>query len=316
MKKIFTLVLIVMLTVNLFAQVPQKMSYQSVVRDTAGKLVLTHAVGLQISILKGNANGNAVFVETHNLSTNANGLMSLEIGGGTQVGANSFASINWSTGPYFIKTETDPTGGTNYTISGTSELLSVPYALFAANGGVTGPQGPPGIGGFAHYIGELFGGGIVANVWKEAGVEHALIASLNDLSTGIAWSNLDTTLIGPTASSAINGQTNTTAIIAQAGHTTSPAALCDAYTAGGFSDWYLPSIWELEKFFISAFEINTALENDGNNSTVGFQQINDPYYWSSTEGGNTSAWNQNFNSGHASNSGKNWLYLVRAVRRI
>ena len=81
-------------------------------------------------------------------------MVSLEIGSGTVV-LGTFASIIWATGPYFIKTETDPAGGTNYSITGTSQLMSVPYALFSANGptgaqgpaGPAGPQGPIGLTG-------------------------------------------------------------------------------------------------------------------------------------------------------------------------
>jgi hypothetical protein len=88
---------------------------------------------MQVSILQGSVSGTAVYVETQTPTTNTNGLAGLEIGGGTVVSGN-FANINWANGPYFIKTETDPNGGTNYTITGTSQLLSVPYALFSGNG--------------------------------------------------------------------------------------------------------------------------------------------------------------------------------------
>jgi len=85
---------------------------------------------MQISILQGSASGTAVYVETQTPNTNINGLVSLEIGSGTFV-SGAFNTIDWSDGPYFIKTETDPTGGTNYTITGTSQLMSVPYAIHA-----------------------------------------------------------------------------------------------------------------------------------------------------------------------------------------
>lgn len=112
------------------AQPPQKMSYQMVVRNSSNVLVSNQAVGVKISLLQGSATGTAVFVETHTPTTNANGLASLIIGNGTTV-TGSFASVDWANGPYFIKTETDPAGGINYTITGNSQLMSVPYALFA-----------------------------------------------------------------------------------------------------------------------------------------------------------------------------------------
>ncbi len=112
------------------AQSPEKMSYQAVVRNSSNQLVTNHAVGMRISILQGTANGTAVYTETQTPTSNANGLVTLEIGGGSII-SGTFVSIDWSNGPYFLKTETDPTGGTNYSITGTSQLLSVPYALYA-----------------------------------------------------------------------------------------------------------------------------------------------------------------------------------------
>jgi hypothetical protein len=118
--------------------------------------------------------------------------------------------------------------------------------------------------GFSHYIGELYGGGIIVSLWKISGIEHGLVASLNDLGTGITWSNIDNIEIGITAQSPNNGRSNTNAIIAQSGHSTSAAKLCDEYVSGGFSDWYLPSIWELNQCVISAHVVNEILgDNNG-----------------------------------------------------
>jgi len=130
MKKIITICAVLLMTASVFAQAPEKMSYQAVVRDGSNALVTSTAVGMQISILQGSASGTAVYVETQTPTSNANGLVSLEIGSGTVV-SGDFTTIDWANGPYFIKTETDPTGGTSYTITGTSQLLSVPYALHA-----------------------------------------------------------------------------------------------------------------------------------------------------------------------------------------
>ncbi|HEY5591667.1 MAG TPA: hypothetical protein VIK55_11690, partial [Paludibacter sp.] len=130
MKKLYSLFLAAILSSIIFAQSPQKMSYQAVIRNSSNALVTSSPVGMRISILQTSATGTAVYVETQTPTTNANGLVSIEIGSGTVV-SGTFASIDWSTGVYFIKTETDPTGGTSYTITGTSQLLSVPYALYA-----------------------------------------------------------------------------------------------------------------------------------------------------------------------------------------
>lgn len=112
------------------AQAPQKMSYQAVIRDGGGQLVTNSNIGIQVSILQGSSEGTVVYVERHLPTTNENGLVSLHIGDGN-VESGSMDDINWEEGPYFIHTETDLDGGTNYTLSHTSELLSVPYALFA-----------------------------------------------------------------------------------------------------------------------------------------------------------------------------------------
>lgn len=112
------------------AQAPQKMSYQSVIRNNTGDLVANSPIGLRISILKDSPTGTVVYSETMTNTTNENGLLSIEIGGGTPI-TGTFAGIDWSTGTFFIKTETDPNGGANYDVVGTSQLLSVPYALYA-----------------------------------------------------------------------------------------------------------------------------------------------------------------------------------------
>jgi hypothetical protein len=134
MKKITTIFAVLIMTASVFAQAPEKMSYQAVVRDGSNALVTSTAVGMQISILQGSASGTAVYVETQTPTSNANGLVSIEIGAGTVV-SGDFTTIDWANGPYFIKTETDPAGGTSYTITGTSQLLSVPYALYAKSAG-------------------------------------------------------------------------------------------------------------------------------------------------------------------------------------
>jgi hypothetical protein len=130
MKRIITIFAAILMTACVFAQSPNKMSYQAVIRNTSNALVTNSAVGMRISILQTTPSGTAVYVETQTPTTNANGLASIEIGGGTVVSGN-FSTIDWASGPYFVKTETDPAGGTSYTITGTSQLLSVPYALHA-----------------------------------------------------------------------------------------------------------------------------------------------------------------------------------------
>jgi len=134
MKQLYTVLAAIAITVNVFAQSPEKMSYQAIIRDVSNNLKTNQTIGMQISILRGSITGSAVYVETQTPTTNINGLITIEIGNGTVV-SGSFSSINWASGPYFIKTETDPNGGTSYTIKATSQLLSVPYALYAKTAG-------------------------------------------------------------------------------------------------------------------------------------------------------------------------------------
>ena len=419
MKKLYTVIAGILLTASVFAQAPEKMSYQAVVRDGSNSLTTNQAVGMQISILQGSATGTPVYVETQTPTTNANGLVSLEIGTGTVV-SGDFTTIDWTNGTYFIKTETDPTGGTSYTITGTTQLMSVPYALHAktaesitgtvnytetdpiyttseaanitaahitvlgntsgtntgdqtvitaaqataitvntAKVGVTtaqatilgntsgtntgdqdgsetkvtagtnvtitgtGTTASPYVvnatsGSSGHYVGELFGGGIVYYVYNNG--TNGLIASLDDLDggSGVAWSGNTSTLIGATAQNMINGTSNTAAMVAQSSTANKAGTLCNSYAGGGFTDWYLPSNRELYLLASQDILIDQILDNDGNGATNGFSQeyIAPTYgrYWSSTEITNNSAWYYGFNVGYSGSNGKILTYRVRAVR--
>lgn len=300
MKKIYSLVVGLLLTASVWAQAPQKMSYQAVLRNSNGALITSAPVGMRISILQGSSPVTAVYVETQTPSTNANGLVSLQIGTGIVV-TGTFATINWAAGPYFIKTETDPTGGTAYTIAGTNELMSVPYALFSANAGV---------GGFTHYIGEEFGGGVIFHLWKDAlGVEHGLIIDKTDLGAAQVWSNIDATLIGASAQSSWDGLSNSNAIVGQAGHTSSASALCLNSTNGGQSDWYLPSAQELNMLWNNYYTVARSLIQ-----ITGATQLQSAGYLSSTERDWINAWCFFFASGSIENINKTIPTYVRAVR--
>jgi len=126
---------------TLFSQSTEKMSYQAVIRNSSQQLVINSKVSIRISILQGSADGNVVYTETFSPTTNANGLISIEIGS-----APGFNAIDWANGIYFFKTETDPSGANDYNIIGTSQLLSVPYAMYAKTSGssIPGPKGDKG----------------------------------------------------------------------------------------------------------------------------------------------------------------------------
>ena len=310
MKKLFTLLaLIVITTIN--AQAPQGFNYQATVRNSAGALITNQNVLFKFNVMLNSQTSLPVYSETHQAPTDDLGQVNLVIGTGTPT-IGTFSSINWGNGSYFLGIELNT--GAGYVAMGTTQLLSVPYALHAN----TATSTTGSTGGFTHYVGELFGGGIVVFVWKDAqGVERGLIASLTDLSSGIPWTTPDfqSTLIGPSAQSRTNGLANTNAIVAQAGVGTSYAAgLCKAYNAGGFNDWYLPAAWELNQCYNAAMIVNVVLENTNG---FNFNPLNSFYYWSSTENMDYTAWSKDFGSGGTNGLDKtNYYNAVRAVRRF
>jgi len=131
------------------AQSPMKMSYQAVIRDGSNQLIVNQPVGIRLSILHGSASGPVVYSEIQTPMTNFNGLLSLEFGGGS-----GFDTIQWGSGSYYLQTEIDPLGGSAYSITGVSQLLSVPYALYAEKGGTQGPEGPIGAQGPQGLLGQ------------------------------------------------------------------------------------------------------------------------------------------------------------------
>lgn len=131
---------------SVFSQSPHLLSYQSLVRDNTGNILTNQSIGIQVTILQGSSTGTAVFTERHTTVSNSNGLVTVQIGNGTVV-TGTFSSIDWANGPYFSKVEVDPSGGASYTLSSTSQLMSVPYALYAlTSGSGQGPAGNDGVG--------------------------------------------------------------------------------------------------------------------------------------------------------------------------
>lgn len=462
MKNITLVFVLFVITIsNLRSQTPQKISYQCIVRNSNNNLIVNQSIGIRISIVENTFNGNPVYIERHNSTSNSNGLVSLEIGSGI-VESGNFSLIDWSQNTYFIKSETDLSGGNNYSIIGTSQILSVPYALHAktveniteldplfinhpsftinnnsisnwnesyswgnhANQGyltIFNESDPIFNGVFKlnsstnnqlikynastgkwenwtpnflntevdgsitneiqdlmlinnklqitnnntaseidlsqyisdgsethivagsnvsisgngtivnpyiinssssavsnHYIGELYGGGIV--FWVSPNGNNGLIMSLEDLNTGIAWSNI-TNLNVVYANDIHDGLNNSIAITEQPGHTTSAAKICLDYVYNGFDDWYLPSTWELSKIYENSYEINNVLKNDNNTATIPlisnqtWSTIPYPAYWSSTEDNNTFAYYLKITFGNTAIS-KGTKLRVRAIRKF
>ena len=370
MKKFSPTLFLLFLSLCIYGQSPEKMSYQAVIRDASNTLVTNQSIGMQISILQTTITGTTVYAETHTVTTNLNGLVSLEIGTGST--SDTFSTIDWSAGPYFIKTETDPTGGSSYTITGTSQLMSVPFAMYAkssgngittgqsdaiaantdkvgytealvsantdvvantAKTGITTDQSGAIVANTANRltntnlitaldariaalevllpasIGDFRAGGVV--FWVDPSDNtHGLVCAIQDQSSGIRWYNGSDSTTGATGTAVGTGSTNTTTIITVQGATATSyaAGLARAYTAGGYTDWFLPSKDELNKMFLKTTDINTtALANGGviftNNS-----------YWSSTESSSNNAWRQYFYNGGQAGIVKNYASGVRAVR--
>ena len=146
MKKLFTFLASITLSVMLFAQAPQSFSYQTVIRDASWNALNNQSVGIKISILEDAANGTVVYEETHSATTTQIGLVNLSVGDGV-VMTGVFNTIDWGNHNYFIEVAVDVTGGTTYIVMGTTQLRSVPYALYAETSGTPGTPGPQGIAG-------------------------------------------------------------------------------------------------------------------------------------------------------------------------
>jgi hypothetical protein len=446
---------------------PAAFNYSAVARNAQNNPIANTTIGIQITIVKTSALGTAVFSENHFVDTDQFGLFNLTVGAGA-VQSGSINTIDWSNDNYYLKVAMDASGGTNFLTMGTTQLLSVPYALYAksagntqyqtlrisndtifltnggfvklpaasedtsatnelqmlsisndtifltnggfvklpaasasedtsatnelqtlsinndtifltnggfiklpaaskdtsttnelqalslsndtifltnggfvklpvasedtsatnelqtlsitndtiflSNGGfVKLPKDSVSRGSFNHYIGEEFGGGVIFHLWKDnAGVEHGLIVDKVDLVGNLqTWSNINTTLIGASAQSSLNGLTNSNAIVSKPGHTTSAAKLCLDLVSGGQSDWYLPSLDELSLMGHNRFNINKALSSIGGATLLPLYAS----YWSSTEYDSNNAWGFGFD-GESDTFifGKFSTNYVRAIR--
>ena len=268
---------------------------------TAGVPTFRAIVSADIPTLNQNTTGTA---------SNVTGIVAVANGGTGTATPSLVAGTNISitgTFPNQTITASGAAGAVTQIVAGTNVTISP-----AGGTGVVTINASGG-GGGGTEIGAQIGGGIVVAVFNDAGVNKALVASLTNLSSGIQWTipAFQTTLIGATAQSYSDGLTNTNAIIAQTGAaatTAYAAGLARLYAAGGFSDWYLPSTWELNMCYNSAAIVNKIL-----GSTNGFSNL---FYWSSTEFSSTNANGINFSTSVQSSFGKstNGGIYVRAVR--
>lgn len=452
MKKIKTTFIItlahLLICTSLMAQAPQGFEYQAVVRNASGNILINQAVGIQITLKQGSPSGTNVYQETFSATTNLYGLVNLQIGSGTT--GDDFTTIDWAAGPYFVEVSLDVTGGTNYSVMGTSQLLSVPYALHAKtveindacslfsyyyadrdndgfgdafnlvfscsqptgyvsdntdcndnntqvnpsaaeicnniddncdgqiDEGVTLIEQYPDMDGddYGDYMSppsyfcnlepgfsltnddcnddnpsinsgttEICGNtidencdGIIANCSVQERLDNGetpcqifvtgipvdslygknyagglifyldniactgIVAAPNDQSSGIQWHNGSFVSTGATGTSIGDGQTNTSLIVSVQGSGSYAAQVCDDLLLNGYSDWFLPSIGELDEMYNNLF-------------ILGYGNFSYNYYKSSSESSSEWAYTINF----ANNLGYSISYKlsadhVRAVR--
>jgi hypothetical protein len=317
LKLILTFVVFLALIGNSYAQAPQGIPYQAVARNSGGAILASTIVGVRFTIRDSVTSGTIIYRETHNVTTTAQGMFSVNVGQGTPV-SGTFTSIKWGTNAKFLQVEIDPAGGSSYTDMGTQQMMSVPYALNAgalkltvsATGdtlysgggnsvivpGISAANTPP------LTIGMSYGGGKIAYIYLPgdpgyiAGETHGIIAASSDLGN-YPW-GCNTTVVGGTSVSLGTGAANTSIISVACGAGTA-ARVCSDLVIGSYSDWYLPSFFELAKLYESKAMIG------------GFENS---YYWSSSEGSPEVAGFVYFFSGSGGSNTKSASSLVRAVR--
>ena len=230
--------LIFLFTAAVQAQVPQMINFEGVARDASGNPIVNVTIGLRFTIQDGINPGNAEYVETDSARVNGFGLFYTYIGGGVPV-QGTFSAITWPAGNKYLMIEYKLQGDTGYLNMGVSPLVSVPYALYADS--VAKNSYP------VHNIGDSYGGGII--FWTDSLGQHGLVADTTDLDTGIVWNNGSYNLVNATRNGIGGGKANTERIVIKQGSGQYAAQLCADYQGGGYSDWYLPSVNELNLLY-------------------------------------------------------------------
>ena len=296
MKKTISIVLLLFVTVGMYAQ--DGINYKALIKDNLGAVVASQTIDVKFTIIA-DTGPTDVYVETHTgATTDANGIVILTIGDGTS--SDTFADIDWSSDTHSLKVEIDIEQDASFVDLGTTQFMAVPYALHAKTAeSVTSTCGLA--------IGDTHQGGII--FYLDASGCHGLIAAPSDQSTGIAWWNgsyVDTYAYGNGIGA---GEGNSQGIRRWQGTCSSCYAseLCQDLSLGGYTDWYLPS----------KYELNLMYENIGQGDALGLGNIGNfvnSFYWSSTENFSNVAWGQNFSGGVQSLGNKGAMVSVRAVR--
>lgn len=315
MKQLITFLAAVVITVGVYAQTPNKISYQATVRDTSNNLITNQQVGVKIEVKEGST---IEYSETHTVTTNANGLFTLNIGDGSNL-SGTWSNIDWDgNSPISVDVGIDPNGGSNYTLTSSSDMNTVPYAFHAetvsnetdptftaspANGITSGDIANWNASASASspdfYLGQDTLGGIVFEIWTDStGAQHGLIVSKTE--TDSMWQNPQT-LRG--ADRTYDGFYNT----AQMNNSPAKNWLSTNFNT---ADWYIPSIDELRILVNARYYVNRAIAA-GSGTLLGNYE-----YWSSTEIAYSVVLAIDFEEGIGGRESKVNSFTVRPIREF
>lgn len=283
MKRVLSILGAVLLTALMFGQATETLTHREVIRNSNNDIVTSSPIGMRVSILQDSVTGTPVYIETHSSTTDENGLVSIELGGGTSV-TGTFADVQLETSTYFVKTETDPTGGVNYSaIVSTSLLYNEPYASIGN-----------------HFLGEYYGDGIVFYVDENG--QHGLITATIDKSKRIKRHNGKFSVTHDARDEIEIREYNTERINAIKGAGSSNAQIFDNPQDDNLSDWYLPTRYDLNLLYVRRAVIG------------GYSDF--AKGWRSTEMSSVNAWFYSFITGATFTNGKDDAEYIRILRKF
>ncbi len=301
MKKL--LLILFCLPLLIMAQAPQGFTYQGVATDNNGFELQNQTISIQASILSSSATGTVVWQETHTTSTDTFGLFNVVIGEGTSTSGGSsatFQEIDWGAASHFMKVEIDVNGGSNYVHVGTSQMMSVPYALYAENANID--LDSSAVATMINnailqqmMLGDYYQGGVVAYIFQPgeaayvAGEVHGYLAYYDGTNLGWGCEGV-TTAIGVNNTSVGQGPVNTQQLVNTCTETNFAAKWCDDLVIGGYSDWFLPNRSELMLLSgqaLSTWDIGGITAWTSQESTIGLFGCN---------GGNTCCFPSDFSN--------------------
>jgi len=283
MKSVIGIIGAALLTASVFGQATMTMTYQAEIRNGLDEALSSTPVGMRVSVLKGSKTGPPVYVETHAHETDAYGLVTFDLGSGSPV-SGRISDLDWSTGPYFLKTEIDPLGGDNYTaIVGTSRIES---------------EAP--VSGTRRYVGERYGGGIVFHVTHDGrhGLIHAVVedAKRKKRQHRVHVDTIDF------RGSAGAGRIMTEPMIRDIKSREGEVRIYALNEADHLSDWFLPTRYDLNLLYL-----NRAVIGGYSDFSRG---------WRKSDVSSVNAWFHSFTTGARFTNGKDDAIYVRVLRKF